>query len=247
MRSSSYLQLAAAASRLRCSTSVDDRVAGALAQLPAVEVDAAHARLRRERHELGVHRRHVVLADAVLLGQHDDRASLGRLVGERGELRDLGELRLGHARHRDELRGQAVADRDRPGLVEQQHVDVARGLDGAAGQREHVAAHEPIHARDPDRRQQRADRGGDQRDEQRDQRRLGDRRPGEQAERAQRRDHDHEDQRQRREQDVQRDLVRSLAPLRALDERDHAIDEGLAGLLGDFDDDRGRRSRACRR
>ena len=56
--------------------------------------------------------------------------------------------------------------------------------------------------------------------------------PGEQAERAQRRDDDHEDQRQRREQDVQRDLVRRLAPLGALDERDHAVQERLARAPG---------------
>ncbi len=68
-------------------------------------------------------------------------------------------------------------------------------------------------------------------------RRLGDRRAGEQAERAQRRDDDHEDQGQRREQDVERDLVGRLAPLGALDERDHAIEERLARLLGDFHDD----------
>ena len=86
------------------------------------------------------------------LREHHDRAALGRLVGERGELRDLGELGLGHARHRHELGGEAVADRDRAGLVEQQHVDVAGGLDRAPGEREHVAAHEPVHAGDPDRR-----------------------------------------------------------------------------------------------
>ena len=54
---------------------------------------------------------------------------------------------------------------------------------------------------------------------------------------TQRRDDDHEDQRQRREQDVERDLVGRLAPLGALDERDHAVEERLPGLLGDFDDD----------
>ena len=35
----------------------------------------------------------------------------------------------------------------------------------------------------------------------------------------------------------ERDLVRRLAPLGALDERDHAVQEGLAGLLRDLDDD----------
>ena len=33
-----------------------------------------------------------------LLGEHDDRAALGRLVGERGELRDLGQLALARPR-----------------------------------------------------------------------------------------------------------------------------------------------------
>ena len=135
-------------------------------------------------------RRQLVLADAVLLGQHDDRAALGRLVGQRGELRGLGQLGLGDARHRHELGRLAVAERDRAGLVEQQHVDVARGLDGAAGEREHVAAHEAVHAGDADRAQQRADRRRDQRHEQRDQRRDRDVGVGEVRERPQRDDDD---------------------------------------------------------
>ena len=61
--------------------------------LAAVEVDAAHARLRGEGDELRAQRLHVALADAVLLlGQHHDAAALGRLVGQRGELRGVGEL-----------------------------------------------------------------------------------------------------------------------------------------------------------
>ena len=43
------------------------------------------------------------------------------------------------------------------------------------------------------------------------------------------------------EQDVQRDLVRRLAPLGALDERDHPVKERVAGLLGDLDHDPVRR------
>ena len=52
-----------------------------------------------------------------------------------------------------------------------------------------------------------------------------------------RRDDDHEDQRQAGEQDVQRDLVRGLAPRGALDQRDHPVQERVTGLLGDLDDD----------
>ena len=46
-----------------------------------------------------------------------------------------------------ELAGLPVAERDGAGLVEQQRGDVAGGLDRAAGHREHVALHEPVHAR----------------------------------------------------------------------------------------------------
>ena len=51
---------------------------------------------------------------------------------------------------------------------------------------------------------------------------------GELGERPQRHDHDQEDQRQPGEQDAERDLVWRLAPLGALDERDHAVEEALA-------------------
>ena len=105
----------------------------------------------------------------LLLREHDDRAAFGRLVRERGELRDLGQLALVDAGRRDELRRLPVAERDRAGLVEQEHVDVARRLDRAARHGEHVALHEPVHPGDADRGEERADRGRDQRHEQRDQ------------------------------------------------------------------------------
>ena len=74
--------------------------------------------------------RHVAAADPVfLLGQHDDRAALRGFVGQRGELRRVGELLLGDAADRTERRRLAVAERDGAGLVEQQGIDVAGGLD----------------------------------------------------------------------------------------------------------------------
>ena len=88
---------------------------------------------------------------------------------------------------------------------------------------------------DADRREQRADRGRDQRDEQRDQDGLRERRAGVDRERPQRHDGGEERDRQPGEQDVERDLVRRLAALGALDERDHAVEERLARLLRDLD------------
>ena len=69
---------------------------------------------------------------------------------------------------REERGRLAVAERDRAGLVEQQHVDVAGRFDRAAGHRDHVRLDHAVHAGDADRREQAADRGRDQADEQRD-------------------------------------------------------------------------------
>ena len=60
-------------------------------------------------------------------------------------------------------------------------------------------------------------------------------RDAEDRERLQCNDRQQEDQRQARDQDVERDLVGSLLAFRALDEGDHAIQEGLAGVGGDPD------------
>ena len=57
------------------------------------------------------------------------------------------------------------------------------------------------------------------------------------GERLQRHHRDQEDQRESGEQDVERDLVRRLLALGALDEADHPVEEGLARLGGDLDRD----------
>ncbi len=84
-----------------------DRIGRALAQLPlpavaALQVGTAHARLRREGHEARAERGHVALAQLeLLLGQHHDAAAFRRLVGQRGQLRGVGQLGLLHARRRE--------------------------------------------------------------------------------------------------------------------------------------------------
>ena len=75
---------------------------GALANLAVAEVDTAHARVRGERHERAAQRVQIALAQVeALLGEHDDAAPLRRLVGERGELRGVGQLLFGDARRRE--------------------------------------------------------------------------------------------------------------------------------------------------
>ena len=178
--------------------------------------------------------RELAAADAVFfLGQHDDRAAFRRLVGERGELRRVRQFLLGDAAHRLELGRLAIAERDGAGLVEQQRVDVAGRLDGAARHGEHVEAHQPVHAGDADGGEQRADRGRNQRDEQRHQDHDRDRAAGIGDVARDRRGREHEDDGQADQQNVERDLVRRLLPLGAFDQPDHAVEEGRARRRGD--------------
>ena len=177
---------------------------------------------------------HVAPANAVfLLGQHDDGPALGRFVGQRSELRRVRKLALVDAVHGQEFGCLPVAERDRTGLVEQQRIDVARRLHRPAGHGQHVEAHQPVHTGDADGRQKRADRGRNERDEQRDQHddRNFPTRIGSEARNGS--NGQHEDQRHAGKQDVERDLVRCLLPLRSLDQPDHAIEEGRAGRRRD--------------
>ena len=150
---------------------VDDGVDRALADRRAVDVDAAHAGLRGERHE-------AARAAAPCRAPRMPYFSLASTTIERPSgVSSASEASCAasasscsvDAGHRHELGRLAVAERDGAGLVEQQRVDVARRLDRAARHGEHVEAHQPVHAGDADGRQQRADRGRDQGDEQRDQ------------------------------------------------------------------------------
>ena len=110
--------------RERAALGLDEpahRVGGALAHLPAVaHVHARHAGLGGERHQHGVRVLDRSSSPKSCDGELDDRATLGRLVGERRHQCALGELALGRRRDRDELGRLARAVGDRAGLVEQQ-------------------------------------------------------------------------------------------------------------------------------
>ncbi len=149
----------------------DDRTGRALADLAPVDVHARHPGLGGEGDPLGTRQLALVaLAQSVLLlRQYDDGAALGRLVGQRRQLGGVGDFGLRRPAHRHELGGLTVAEGDGAGLVEQQRGDVTGGLDRAAGHREHVALHEPVHAGDADRGEQGADGRRDETDQQGDQ------------------------------------------------------------------------------
>ncbi len=217
----------------------DDRSARALADLAAVHVHTRHPGLGGERHPRGVGELALVtLAQAVLLlGENHHGPALGRLVGQRGELGGVGQFGLRHTRDGEERGCLPVAEGDGAGLVEQQRRDITRRLDGTPGHGEHIALHEPVHAGDADRREQRADGGRDQADQQRGQHDHGLLAAGVDREGLEGDDGEQEDDGEGRQEDVQGDLVGRLLPGRALDQSDHPVDEGLAGLGGDLDDD----------
>ena len=131
----------------------------------------------------------------------------------------------------------AVAEGDRAGLVEQQRVDVARGLDRPARLGDHVGADQPVHAGDADRREQAADGRRDQRHQQRDQ----DRRPGPCAPAVDRERLGASRPTSRKMMVMPTSRIVSAISFgvfwrsRALDQGDHAVEEGLAGLGGDAD------------
>ena len=213
-----------------------DRFGRALPDATAVEIDAGHPRLGSKGHQgMRMFAQVPAAQPEALLREHDDRPPFRRLVGERRELRRIGELRVADAWKRQELGRLAVAERDGARLVEQQRVHVTRGFHGPPGHRQDVVLHQAVHAGDADGRDQRADGGRNQAHQQGNQHRDWNRRAGVVREGLQRDDDQQEHQRQHGEQDVQRDLVRRLLTLGAFDERNHPVEEAVAWLRGDPD------------
>ena len=86
-------------------------------------------------------------------------------------MRGRGQVLFVHAGRSVKRDGHAIAERDRAGLIEQQHIDVAGGFDRAPAHGEHVALQHAIHSGNANGAEQSADRRRNQTDEQRDQNR----------------------------------------------------------------------------
>jgi len=172
----------------------------------------------------------------LLLGQHYDAAAFRRLVGQRGELRRLSQLPDGRPCDGRELHGLPVAQRNRPRLVQQEHVDVACGFNRSSRCGDHIAPDHAVHARDADGRQQPADGRWDQAHQQRHQHRDGQRSalargPCAIDRKRQERGADHEkDDRETGQQNAQCNLVRSFLPSCAFHHRDHAFKKAVTWL-----------------
>ncbi len=113
----------------------------------------------------------------LLLGQHDDAAAFGRLVGQRGELGGVGQH---PARRRRRPAGTPSAWRLPSVIVPVLSSSSTSTSPAASTARPDMAItlrlDHAVHAGDADGREQPADRGRDQADQQGDQHRDGDRR-----------------------------------------------------------------------
>ena len=145
---------------------------------------------------------------------------------------------------RNELDRLPIAQRDRAGLVEQQHVDIAGGFDRAARHGDDIGLDHAVHAGNADGREQAADRRRNQADQQRDQHRDRDRRSLSGRRRRCRCEKGNSVAQTNRkmivmrgQQDVERDFVGRLLPLGPFDQGDHAVEERFARIGRDAHDE----------
>src|SRR5262249_810270 len=114
--------------------------------------------------------REVATANSIFfLGKHDNRASFRRFVSKRGKLRGVRQILLGDTASRYQSSGGAISKCDWPRLVEKQHINIARGLDGASGHGDDVALNQAVHPSNTNSGEEPTDGGRDQTHEQRDQ------------------------------------------------------------------------------
>ena len=66
----------------------------------------------------------------LFFGQHGDAATFGGFVRHRRQMSRFGQLLFGHADRWNEASRLTIAQRDRAGLVEQQHIHISGSLHG---------------------------------------------------------------------------------------------------------------------
>ena len=139
-------------------------------QMPAVHIDAAHARVRGKRNEVRFMLANFAAAQAVFLfGKYDNRAALGSFVGHGSKLSAIRQIGFGDTWSGEKASCLPVAESNGAGFIEQKDINITRGLNGATGHSQHIMLHHSIHARDANCRKQAPDRGWDQTHEERDQ------------------------------------------------------------------------------
>src|SRR5262249_12519361 len=95
------------------SDKLTDGVHGSFAKLSPLKVDAAHARIGRERDKRGLAFGNVAATKAIFLfGQDHNRAALRRFIGQAGQLGSIRQLFFADTIDREEFNRLPVAHRD---------------------------------------------------------------------------------------------------------------------------------------
>ncbi len=171
-----------------------------------------------------------------LLGKNNNAAAFRRFVSQRRQLRGIGQFFFGGLADRYKSRGLTVAQGNRAGFVQQQHIDIARRFNGPARGGDDVFLHHPADTGNADSGQQTADSRRNQADQQRHQHGDRNRRTGfgdfhaVQGKRQQGHGGQQKNQRQCHQQNSQGDFIRRFLPRCAFHHRNHAIQEGFAGI-----------------
>ena len=152
-------------------------------------------------------------------------------------MRRRSEILFVHAGRSVKRNCHAIAERDRAGLIEKQHVHVARCLNRAPAHGENIALQNAIHSGNANGAKKSADRRRNQTNEQRNQNRNRKCSAGINSERLQCDADEQKNERQRREQNRQSNFVRRFLSLRTFDERDHAIEKSVAFVHRDANND----------
>ncbi len=202
------------------------------------QVDAAHAGLGGELDEPRSRRGPRRRAAACWPGQVEDALALGRLVGHRRQRRPAAPPR-----------GAATPPSGTNCVARRLPIVIVPVLSSSSVSMSPatstalpllammLAMQRPVHARDADGRQQGADGRRDQAHQQGDQVGMSERQVEVAGHRVERGGDDQEDEREGGQDDRQGDLVGRLLADRPFDQGDHAVEEALAGLGGDLDDD----------
>ena len=128
-----------------------NRIDGPFSDLSSVEIHAAHSRVSGKGNERCAKLVDVASPQAVLfLGQDNDAASFRRFIGQRRKLSRVGQPLGCHSIGCDKFNSLAIPKRDRPGLIEQQRVDIAGCFDCSARGGNDIGLDHTVHASNAD-------------------------------------------------------------------------------------------------
>ena len=152
-----------------------------------------------------------------------------------GQSRTANQIATACTLHGEEISGQAVAECNGTGLIQNHGVHIAAGFHRLTGHGDHIKAGHTVHTSNADGGEQTADGGGDQTNHQGNQGGQRQLNPTIHPDGIQGDNYDQEDDGQGDEERAQRNFVGRFFPGGAFHQSDHPIQKAVAGVRGDAD------------